>query len=188
MIGIVGDGASGKSTLVDAFIAKNPDFHKLILYTTRPRREGEKSGSDYVFLGDEEFDDLLRGGFFANVSAYNNNWRYGIANADISGDTGKLIAVLTPASVRKLKSLGVKVMMIYLYVDREARMIRMIERGDTLEEAYRRVTCDYGQFDGVLDEADYVIFNNGYHMSVKEALVCLLKILQEDKTGSVNLL
>lgn len=45
------------------------------------------------------------------------------------------------------------------------RLIKILERGDDIEEAYRRNLSDVGQFDGIKDEVDYVISNKGYSWS-----------------------
>ena len=39
---------------------------------------------------------------------------------------------------------------------------------DNIEEAYRRSLSDVGQFDGIEDEVDYVINNEGYKKSIEE--------------------
>lgn len=45
-------------------------------YTTRPPREGEKNGEDYFFVSEEEFDQMIARGEFAEW-AYVHGHRYG---------------------------------------------------------------------------------------------------------------
>lgn len=175
MIVIVGASGSGKSTLVNALAERG--FHKVITYTTRPKRRDEIDGVDYHFIGINEFVDMVKADKFAEYAHY-CGWHYGTAKKDCSDDN-KCIAVLTPSGLRKLKRLGIKVISIYLRVDRRSLLKNLIERGDKVDEAYRRNLSDVGQFDGVEDEVDYVIDNFEYHMSLDEVVQSFYKIMED---------
>ena len=69
MIVILGESGSGKSALVDALVAHDKKYKKLVTYTTRPKREGETNGVDYHFISNETFDEF--GVFFDNEKFYN---------------------------------------------------------------------------------------------------------------------
>ena len=55
MIVILGESASGKTTLVNDFVTAHPDYKKVIQYTTRPPRDGEKDGATYYFISEDDF-------------------------------------------------------------------------------------------------------------------------------------
>ena len=42
-------------------------------------------------------------------------------------------------------------------VSRRERLIRILKRGDDIEESYRRNLSDVGMFDGIEKEVDYTI-------------------------------
>ena len=178
MLVIVGESASGKSTLQKMFIEANPQYKKAVTYTTRPMRDGEVDGVDYHFISQDEFDELKQRGFFVEYAQY-REWSYGTAKTDCNGDN--IVAVLTPAGMRALKRLGIDTTTVYLYVDRRSRMIKILSRGDAIDEAYRRNLSDLGQFDSVADEVDYVIDNTGYHLDEQGVLECLNAIVNEAK-------
>lgn len=178
MIIIMGESASGKTTLANMFVEKHPDYHKVVTYTTRPMREGEVDGVDYHFITDEKFNQLVQDGFFIEYAKY-RDWQYGTAKSDCTNNK-KALAVLTPAGMRKLKRIDENVISVYLYVDRHTRLLSNLFRGDNIDEAYRRNLSDVGQFDGVADEADYVIDNTQFHMSKEQTLQCLEAILRKD--------
>ena len=46
-------------------------------------------------------------------------------------------------------------------------MIKILQRGDNIEEAYRRSLSDVGMFDGIADEVDFVIDNAGYEKDIE---------------------
>jgi guanylate kinase len=178
MIVLVGASASGKSTLQKAMIERSDKFKKVVTYTTRPPRKNEKNGIDYHFISERKFQILLEQGFFIEHAEY-RGWHYGTAKNDCK-QSDDYIAVLTPSGYRALKRLNINTTSIYLYVDRRSLMMNILQRGDDIDEAYRRNLSDVGQFDGIADEVDYVIDNTGFHMDVNEVLECVDEILGEN--------
>ena len=73
MIVIVGERASGKSTLAKKY-EDWLDFKRIVTYTTRQPRQNEKEGVDYHFIDDAEFERLNKEGFFAETAEY-NGWK-----------------------------------------------------------------------------------------------------------------
>lgn len=164
MIVLVGESASGKSS-IEKCLVESYEYSKVVSYTTREPRENEKDGVDYHFISVEQFIKLKSEKFFAETSVY-NNWYYGIAKEDCADDK---VAVLTPHGLRQVSALkGINVTSFYICVPRRDRLIKILQRGDNIEEAYRRNLSDIGQFDGIEDEVDYIIHNDGYKKSVAE--------------------
>ena len=164
MIVLVGESASGKSS-IERYLMDNYGYKKIVSYTTRSPRLGEVDGIDYHFISVEEFKSLKEQGFFAETAVY-NNWHYGTAKEDCTDDK---IAVLTPHGLRQISKIdGINVNSFYINVPRRDRLIKILQRGDNIEEAYRRSLSDVGQFDGIEDEVDYIIHNDGYKKSIAE--------------------
>ena len=159
MLVILGESASGKSTVQDILCEKY-GFKKLITYTTREPRKGEINGRDYHFVSIERFKELLNSGFFCESATY-NGWDYGTATEDCTNDK---VAVLTPHGFRQIKKL-VNVTSFYINVSRRDRLVKILNRGDNIEEAYRRSLSDVGMFDGIVDEVDFAINNDEYSKS-----------------------
>lgn len=176
MLVILGESASGKTTLLNKLLKANSKYYKVITYTTRPKRDGEVDGVDYHFVTEETFEELIKKDFFAEFTTY-RDWFYGTAKEDC--DKEFAVAVLTPAGLRALKRLGVETTSVYLYVDRRSRLISILKRGDNVDEAYRRNLSDVGQFDGIVDEVDYVIDNTKFHMNEGQVLKCLKEITKD---------
>lgn len=184
---LVGESASGKSTIANLIQERDPSFSKIITYTTRPMRDGETDGVDYHFVSEEEFDRMERNGEFFESASY-RGWRYGSVSADYN-DGKDHVVVLTPHGYRRLKRRQqnsswlhhTRVIGIYLDVDRRSRVIKLLERGDDIDEAYRRSLSDAGQFDGFEDETEYKITNNGYEKSVEEVWNIAATIINVNK-------
>jgi guanylate kinase len=164
MIVLVGESASGKSS-IERYLVDYYEYKKVVSYTTRPPRDGEVDGVDYNFIDTEKFAKLKSEGYFAETATY-RDWHYGTAKLDCTDDR---IAVLTPHGLRQISKIdGINVTSFYINVPRRDRLIKILQRGDNIEEAYRRSLSDVGQFDGIEDEVNYVIHNDGYQKSIAQ--------------------
>ena len=158
MIVLVGCSGSGKSTIA-YHLFMNCHYNRIVSYTTRPPRNGEKDGYDYHFISKEDFLNKKKNGFFAESAEY-RGWYYGTAAEDCTDDK---VAILTPHGLRQMKKLpNLNVVSFYIDVPRRDRLIKLLERGDDIEEIKRRDASDVGQFDGLVDECDFVIENPEY--------------------------
>lgn len=172
MIILLGESSSGKSSIEKLMVEKY-GYNKVVSYTTRQPRENEVDGVDYHFISVYEFNKLEAQGFFAETAKY-NGWYYGTAKEDCTDDK---VAVLTPHGMRQIKKIdGINVVSFYISVPRRDRLIKILQRGDDIEEAYRRNLSDVGQFDGIEDEVDYKICNGGYVRTVERMAEIIIKL------------
>ena len=164
MLVLVGESASGKSS-IEKYLVDNCGYNKIVSYTTRQPREGEVDGVDYHFITKSQFRRLVEQDFFAETAIY-NNWYYGVAKRDCTNDK---VAVLTPHGLRQVSKIkDINIISFYISVPRRDRLIKILQRGDDIEESYRRNLSDVGMFDGICDEVNYVINNVGYNKSIAE--------------------
>ena len=164
MIVLVGESASGKSSIERNLVEKY-GYKKIVSYTTRNPRPNEIDGVDYHFINIAQFYKLKEQGFFAETAVY-NGWNYGTAKEDCTNDK---VAVLTPHGLRQISKLkDISIISFYINVPRRDRLIKILQRGDDIEESYRRNLSDVGQFDGIIDEVDFVINNPNYAFNVEE--------------------
>ena len=174
MLILLGESASGKSSIV-RHLVKEYGFKNIVTYTTRPPREGEKDGIDYHFISEEQFLKYQAEGFFAETAVY-RKWYYGSAKKDYMQESNKVVAVLTPHGLRQIKKNKLEVFSIYIAVPRRDRLIKILERGDDIEESYRRNLSDVGQFDGIMDEVNFTVANEKYNKSIKEMTSTIYQI------------
>ena len=164
MIVLVGESASGKSS-IEKYLVDNYGYNRIISYTTRPPRNGEIDGVDYHFVDTETFIKLKEQSFFAETTTY-RGWCYGSAKDDCTDDK---VCVMNPHGFRQLlKNNGLNIKSFYINVPRRDRLIKILQRGDDIEEAYRRSVSDEGQFTGIEEEVNFVIDNDGYKKSVMD--------------------
>ena len=67
---LMGKSASGKDTLFKKVLEENPDLKTVILYTTRPMREGEQDGVEYHFCSSEQLQEFERQGKLIEIRTY----------------------------------------------------------------------------------------------------------------------
>lgn len=79
-----GPAGSGKSTILKAAVARDPGVRFSVSCTTRPPREGEVDGTDYHFLGDEQFMAKIEAGEFLEHAGV-HKWRYGTLRESVVG-------------------------------------------------------------------------------------------------------
>jgi guanylate kinase len=84
---VTGPSGVGKGTLIRALRERMPGLRLSVSATTRAPRPGEEHGSDYWFLGEDEFDERLRRGEFLEHATYAGN-RYGTLRSEIDRAPG----------------------------------------------------------------------------------------------------
>lgn len=160
---LVGKTCSGKTTIANELI-NSYKFKRIITYTTRPVRKGEKDGTDYHFISLEEFNKKVKEGFFAEWKSYSTIdgvWFYGTALEDLENADENTIVILTPNGYRDIKNkLKNKFKCIYVYANNHTIEKRLIMRGDNKDEAKRRLEHDNEDFKDFEYEADKIFYNN----------------------------
>ena len=73
LIVVSGPSGAGKSTLIQAALAAIPELAYSVSATTRPPRDGEVDGRDYVFLSRKEFERWIEEGEFLEWAEYSGN-------------------------------------------------------------------------------------------------------------------
>ena len=144
----VGEGGSGKTTLIAELVKRHPDkFKKVVTCTSRLTRVGEVAGKDYHFLPTEYFVDNSD---LVLVKQTENGDYYGTRKTDLMSDTHHLLLPLRLVGVRKLVYLGIvdSIAIVHILITEDLKIERMRQRGDAEETIIRRL-----QFD-IADKAD----------------------------------
>ena len=72
---ILGPSGVGKDTIINMFLKKYPEiFYKLVSFTTRKIREGEKEGKDYFYITKEKFQEKKNENKLFGIQEYNDNF------------------------------------------------------------------------------------------------------------------
>ena len=134
----IGPSGSGKTTLASNSFKSE---QKIISYTTRTKRSGEKDNVDYHFVSRKVFEEMIQQKAFAEYDYYDHHY-YGIAMASIKqalekGDCYDPITM--PGFWNLRKSFGLTVVPILIEVSKETIQQRLKKRQATSEEIARRL-------------------------------------------------
>ncbi|WP_150462867.1 guanylate kinase [Nesterenkonia ebinurensis] len=80
---LAGPTSVGKSTLSRYIRTTFPQVHFSVSATTRPARNGEIHGEDYLFLSEEQFDALLAEDAFLEWAVVHKKHRYGTLRSTV---------------------------------------------------------------------------------------------------------
>ena len=165
MIILLGKSASGKDTVVNNLIHNYYGYEKIITWTTRPMRPGEKQDLTYHFTDDEDFEEKIEEGFFAEWKKYNSvfgTWYYGTAVQDITNNPNNKIIILTPSGYEDIKEYINNEEILSVYLDSSLRTLykRLKFRGDNPKEIKRILLHDIKDFKGIKNKVNVVIKNN----------------------------
>lgn len=156
---IMGKSSSGKDTIYNRL--KNSEqlnFHNVIMYTTRPMREGEEEGKEYFFTTDSAVSEFEKKGKIIELRAYNTVhgiWKYFTLDdgqIDLCSDKNYLIIATLEAYKKYVEYYGRDtVVPIYIEVEDKIRIHRALAREDMQEkpkyaEMCRRFLADEQDF------------------------------------------
>ena len=155
---LMGKSTSGKDTIYRELI-KNGDLklNKVIPYTTRPMRDGEKDGVQYFFKDENGYLDLKNAGKIIEERTYHTNygeWRYfTVDDGQIDLDGGNYLMIGTLESYCYIRDYFGKENVVPLLIDVDAkiRLTRAMHREDKQEhprydEMCRRFLADEEDF------------------------------------------
>ncbi|MGN1193246.1 MAG: guanylate kinase [Dorea sp.] len=154
---MMGKSASGKDTLYKEILNRMPELQTLTLYTTRPRREGERDGVEYYFISDEAMEEYGNKGKIIELRTYHTvygDWKYAtIDDGQIHLDQEDYLMIGTLESYRKMRDYyGAECLIpIYIEVEDGERLMRAIQRERQqetpgYEELCRRFLADQQDF------------------------------------------
>jgi len=161
----------GKTSLVKALLASEPEVKLSISHTTRAPRPGEENGRDYHFVPAEEFERMQRAGDFLEYAEIYGN-RYGTSRKWISDQMARGVDVLLEIDwqgaqqVRRL--IAGTVSIFILPPSLEVLEQRLKGRSQDGPEAIARRLAAAREEISHFREFDYVIINKDFNRAALE--------------------
>lgn len=143
---VMGKSASGKDTIYQRLL-KEYSFHSVVLYTTRPRREGECSGREYHFVTQEELRRLQDSGKVIEQRAYDTVqgvWHYfTVDDGQLDWRRQEYLLLGTLESYESMKRYYGEEHFVPIYIEVEdgLRLQRALERERKQEAPNYRELC-----------------------------------------------
>lgn len=131
---IIGKSSSGKDTIFKELLARIPQLKRVVPYTTRPVREGEKNGVEYFFTDEEQVQKLEQAGRIIELRAYDTAcgvWKYFTADdGQIDLEAGNYLMIGTLEAYEKMIQYygAEKIIPLYIEVEDGERLSRALAR------------------------------------------------------------
>ena len=173
---LMGKSSTGKDT-IGKYLLKTMDLKNIVLYTTRPIREGELDGREYYFVNNDEFRDLEESGKVIEKRVYNTihgDWTYATVDSNIDLENNNYLVLNTLVGYEKLVNYYGKdiVVPIYIWVDLNTRIDRAFKREEQEKSPKYKELCR--RF--IKDEEDF-----------REENLTRLEILEDNRFENDNL-
>lgn len=144
---IMGKSASGKDSIFKELKKIFPEYRDIVLYTTRPIREGEQDGVEYHFVDEDRLRELEETGKVIEQRAYetvHGIWRYFTADdgqIDLEKYNYLVIGTLESYAAMR-KYFGADAMIpVYVEVEDGKRLARALERERAQKEPKYAELC-----------------------------------------------
>lgn len=157
IICLMGKSSTGKDTIYKHLLAdRELGLKKIVPYTTRPIRRGERDGVEYFFKSEEYFQQLKDRDRIIEAREYHTVhglWRYYVADDGQIEQSGNYIMIGTLEAYRHLQDYfgADRVLPIMIELDDGARLQRALNRerkqeNPKFEEMCRRFLADSEDF------------------------------------------
>ena len=145
---ILGQSSTGKDTIYKNILEDETlGLKDIILYTTRPIRDGETDGKSYHFVSEKEYEDIKKSGLIIEERSYNTMhgvWRYFTvkdSSIDLSNNNYVIIGVLKSFIDTRDYFGSDKVVPIYIEVEDGLRLQRALNREKKPENRRFKELC-----------------------------------------------
>ena len=178
-----GVSGAGKDTIRKELMKRLNNTTSLPSYTSRNPREDEEEGVQYHFITKEEFEKKIKNNEFYEYNLHHNNY-YGTSKVLLNDkiSSGKIIIkdieVNGTENLINLLKNDVKIVTIFLKVEKEELRRRLINRGDNLSEEEMNLRLGRLEYEeSKIKLYDYVIKNDDFEKTVQ----IIMTIIENEK-------
>ena len=154
---LMGKSATGKDTIYKKLLEECPELKKIVLYTTRPKRDGETDGVEYYFTSEEQLKRYADQGKLIEWRTYetvHGPWSYAtVDDGQVRLETADYLAIGTLESYETLRGYygAEAVVPLYVTVEDGIRLERALQRermqkAPRYQELCRRFLADEEDF------------------------------------------
>src|SRR6478609_1660077 len=175
---VSGPTAVGKGTVVGRLAREHPELFVSVSATTRPPRPGEIDGRDYLFVTEQEFDDLVATEALLEWAIVHGRHRYGTPRAPVlrALEEGRpAILEIDLQGARQVRASWPDAQFVFLAPPSWEELVRrLVGRGtETEEERTRRLETAKVEM-AAEKEFDVTIVNDDVRRAAEE-LVSLMR-------------
>ena len=168
---VAAPSGAGKSSIVNAVLARDPQIALSISFTSRQPRPGERHAQHYNFVTADEFKGMIRAEDFFEYAQVHGDWK-GTARQSVEPQLSAGKDVLLEIDWQGARQVRLKVpdavSVFILPPSRAALEQRMRNRGQDSEEVIQRRLAAAREEMSHYDEFDYVIVNDVFDEAVAQ--------------------
>ncbi|HBK45336.1 MAG TPA: guanylate kinase [Xanthomonadaceae bacterium] len=168
---VAAPSGAGKSSIVNATLARDPQIALSISFTSRAPRPGERHAEHYHFVSAEEFQRMIAAGDFFEYASVHGDWK-GTARQSVEPQLAAGRDVLLEIDWQGARQVRAKVpeavSVFILPPSRQALDQRMRKRGQDSEQVIARRLAAAREEMSHYDEFDFVIINEDFDTAVSE--------------------
>ena len=168
---VAAPSGAGKSSIVNAVLARDADIALSISFTSRGARPGERHAQHYHFISADEFKAMIRAGDFFEYAEVHGDWK-GTARQSVEPQLAAGKDVLLEIDWQGARQVREKVpdavSVFILPPSRDALEQRMRARGQDSEEVIQRRLAAAREEMSHYAEFDYVIVNDVFETAVEQ--------------------
>jgi guanylate kinase len=168
---VAAPSGAGKSSIVNACLARDPNICLSISFTSRQPRPGERHAEHYHFVSAQEFERMVANGDFFEHALVHGDWK-GTARQSVEPQLARGKDVLLEIDWQGANQVRAQVpdavSVFILPPSREALEQRMRARGQDSDEVIRRRLAAAREEMSHYGEFDYVIVNEHFDTAVDE--------------------
>ncbi len=168
---VAAPSGAGKSSIVNACLARDPDICLSISFTSRAPRPGERHHEHYHFVSEAEFERMVAAGDFFEHARVHGDWK-GTARQSVEPQLAAGKDVLLEIDWQGARQVRAQVPdavgVFILPPSRDALEQRMRARGQDSEEVIARRLAAARDEMAHHDEFDYVIVNEVFETAVED--------------------
>jgi len=168
---VAAPSGAGKSSLVNAVLAREPGIALSISFTSRAPRPGERHAQHYHFVGKDEFERMVGVGDFFEHALVHGDYK-GTARQSVEPQLAAGQDVLLEIDwqgAKQVKAMVPDALGVFILPpSREALESRMRSRGQDSEETIQRRLAAAREEMSHYDEFDFVIVNEDFETAVCE--------------------
>lgn len=168
---VAAPSGAGKSSIVNAVLARDPNICLSISFTSRQPRPGERHAEHYHFVSAQEFEAMVGAGDFFEHALVHGDWK-GTARQSVEPQlcAGKdvLLEIDWQGARQVRRQVPDAVSVFILPPSRQALEQRMRSRGQDSDEVIRQRLAAAREEMSHYTEFDYVIVNEHFATAVDE--------------------
>ena len=171
LVVISSPSGAGKTTVCKKVLKRHPEYLYSVSFTTREKRKGEVDGKDYHFVGEKEFEKMIKRKEFAEWACVYGDY-YGTSKKVIEWakkEKKTLIMVLDVQGAFAIKRLYPESVLIFMLPPSLEELKKRLKKRatDKREDMKKRLKSAVKEI-SFWSNYDYVLVNENLNQTVKE--------------------